>query len=72
VSYSKTIYFIDKGEELGTAVELGEAPGEWFIKGKTREIDWIKIAFVPTARDKLQTALNDGLGDIAAASPRTG
>jgi hypothetical protein len=28
VPYSKTIYFIDKGEELGTAVELGEALSE--------------------------------------------
>jgi hypothetical protein len=29
VPYNKTIYFIDKGEEFGTAVELGEALGEW-------------------------------------------
>jgi len=68
VPYSKTIYFIDKGEELGTAVELGEALSEWLNKGKTKEIDRIRIGFVPMPRDKLLTALNDGLGDIAAGN----
>jgi hypothetical protein len=62
VPYSKTIYFIDKGEELGTAVELGEALSEWFNKGKTKEIDRIRFAFVPTPREKLLAALDDGLG----------
>jgi membrane-bound lytic murein transglycosylase MltF len=68
VPNSKTIYFIDKGEELGTAVELGEALSEWFNKGKTKEIDRIRVAFVPTPREKLLAALNDGLGDIAAGN----
>ena len=68
VPYSKTIYFIDKGEELGTAVELGEALSEWLNKGKAKEIDRIRIGFVPTPRDKLLTALNDGLGDVAAGN----
>ncbi len=68
VPYSKTIYFIDKGEELGTAVELGEALSEWFNKGKTKEIDRIRFAFVPTPREKLLAALDDGLGDIAAGN----
>ena len=68
VPYSKTIYFIDKGEQFGTAVELGEALGEWLNKGKKAEIARIRIAFVPTPRDKLLTALNGGLGDIAAGN----
>jgi membrane-bound lytic murein transglycosylase MltF len=68
VPYSKTIYFIDKGEELGTAVELGEALSERLNKGKTKEIDRIRIGFVPTPRDKLLDALNAGLGDIAAGN----
>ena len=68
VPYSKTIYFIDKGEELGTAVELGEALSERLNKGKTKEIDRIRVAFVPTPRDKLLSALNDGQGDIAAGN----
>jgi membrane-bound lytic murein transglycosylase MltF len=68
VPYSKTIFFIDKGEQLGTAVELGEELGAWLNKGKKKEIDRIRIGFVPTPRDKLLTALNEGLGDIAAGN----
>jgi membrane-bound lytic murein transglycosylase MltF len=68
VPYSKTIYFTDKGEQFGTAVELGEALGEWLNKGKKNEIEKIRIAFVPTPRDKLLSGLNEGLGDIAAGN----
>lgn len=68
VPYSKTIYFIDKGEEFGTAGELGEALSAWLNKGKTKEIDRIRVGFVPTPRDKLLSGLNDGLGDIAAGN----
>jgi membrane-bound lytic murein transglycosylase MltF len=68
VPYSKTIYFIDKGEQFGTAVELGEELGEWLNKGKKNEIEKIRIAFVPTPRDKLLSGLNEGVGDIAAGN----
>jgi membrane-bound lytic murein transglycosylase MltF len=68
VPYSKTIYFIDKGEQLGVAVEAGEALGEWLNKGKKKETDRIRIEFIPTPRDKLLSALNNGLGDIVAGN----
>jgi membrane-bound lytic murein transglycosylase MltF len=68
VPYSKTIYFIDKGEQLGTAVELGEELGAWLNTGKKNEIEKVRIVYVPTPRDKLLTALNDGLGDIAGGN----
>jgi membrane-bound lytic murein transglycosylase MltF len=68
VPYSKTIFFIDKGEQLGVAVEAGEALGEWLNKGKKKEIDRIRIEFIPTPRDKLLSALNNGLGDIVAGN----
>lgn len=68
VPYSKTIYFIDKGEEIGTAVELGEALSKWLNKGNTKEIHRIRVGFVPAPRDKLLTMLNEGAGDIVAAN----
>jgi membrane-bound lytic murein transglycosylase MltF len=37
-------------------------------QGKTREIDRIRSGFVPTQREKLLSALDDGLGDIAAGN----
>lgn len=68
VPYSKTIYFLDKGEQFGTAFEGGEELGDWLNSGKKAEIEKIRIAFVPTPREKLLAALNDGLGDIVAAN----
>lgn len=68
VPYSKTIFFLDKGEQLGTAVEAGEALGKWLNEGKKKELNRIRIVFIPTPRDKLFSALNAGLGDIAAGN----
>jgi len=68
VPYSKTIFFIDKGEQLGTAAEWGDEFDKWLNKGIKSELERIRIAFVPTPREKLLTALNDGRGDIVAAN----
>jgi hypothetical protein len=45
VPYSKTIYFIDKGRELGTAVELGQAFEDWLNKRlkKAKAIERIRV-----------------------------
>ena len=68
VPYSKTIYFLDKGRQYGTAVGLGEALEAWLNKGKTKQIEKISVAFVPTARENLFKDLNEGRGDIVAAN----
>ncbi len=68
VPYSKTIYFIDKGRQFGTAVELGQALEKWLNAGKKNEIERIRIAFVAKPRDQLLPALEQGLGDIAAGN----
>ncbi|KQV14178.1 transglycosylase [Rhizobium sp. Root1203] len=68
VPYSKTIYFIDMGRQFGTAVEFGTALEAELNKDKKKEIDRIRIAFVPTSRDRLIPALNEGLGDIVMAN----
>ena len=41
VPFSKTIYFIDRGEQLGTAVETGNALADELNKGRKKEIDKI-------------------------------
>ncbi|WP_256378652.1 transporter substrate-binding domain-containing protein [Nordella sp. HKS 07] len=66
VPYNKTIYFIDKGEEFGTAVDLGRAFEKALNQGKKSAVEQIRVAFVPVPRDRLLPALAQGLGDIAA------
>ncbi|MGE3872930.1 MAG: transporter substrate-binding domain-containing protein [Parvibaculaceae bacterium] len=68
VPYSKTVYFIDKGEQLGTAVERGRAFEEQLNQGKLAADEQVVVAYVPLPRDQLIPALNQGLGDIVAAS----
>jgi membrane-bound lytic murein transglycosylase MltF len=68
VPYSKTIFFIDKGEQLGTSAEWGSEFDAWLNKHKKSELEHINIVFVPTPRDELLTALNEGHGDVVAAN----
>lgn len=68
VPFSKTIYFIDKGAQYGTAVEFGTEFQKVLNAGKKKEIEKIRVAFVPVARDELLAALNDGRGDIVMAN----
>jgi len=68
VPYSKTIFFIDKGEHLGTAAEWGEELDKWLNKGKKSQLERIQVAFVPTPRGELLTALNEGRGDVVLAN----
>lgn len=68
VPYSKTIYFIDKGAELGVAAEAGRALEAWLNKKYQTKALKIRVVFVPTARDKLLPALVEGRGDIVAAN----
>lgn len=68
VPYSKTIYFLDKGRQYGTAVEFGTALEAELNKGVKKEIERIRVAFIPTPRDRLIPDLNEGLGDIVMAN----
>ncbi|WP_199227078.1 lytic transglycosylase F [Aminobacter sp. AP02] len=68
VPFSKTIYFVDRGKQLGTAVEFGRALEEVLNKGKKREVDKIRVGFVPLPRARLLPALVDGTGDIVMAN----
>lgn len=68
VPFSKTIYFIDKGAQYGTAVDFGTEFQKVLNAGKKKEIEKIRIAFVPVERDKLLAALKEGRGDIVMAN----
>jgi len=68
VPYSKTMFFLDKGKQYGTVVEVGRAFEKMLNKDKKRAIEQVNVVLVPTARERLFTALNEGLGDIVAAS----
>ena len=68
VPYSKTIYFLDKGAERGVAAEIGREFEAWLNKKYNMKSLKIRIAFVPTARDKLLPDLVAGHGDIVAAN----
>src|SRR5205823_6307561 len=68
VPYSKTIFFIDQGYELGTAADLGRAFGAWLNEKYRTGALKIEIAFIPTRWNKLLPALVEGRGDIVAGS----
>jgi membrane-bound lytic murein transglycosylase MltF len=68
VPYSKTIYFIDKGEQFGTAFEFGREFDKWLNQGKKKQTQHIVVAFIPTSRARLFEDLNAGRGDMVAAN----
>src|SRR5262249_47827414 len=68
VPFSKTIYFLDKGAERGTAAEFGQQFGVCINKKYKTKALKIIIAFVPVDRTRLLSDLDEGLSDIAAGS----
>ncbi len=67
-TYSKTHYFIDKGQQRGITYdafkELEEVLNKKHKTGNLR----VNVVFVPVSRDELGPALVDGRGDVAFAS----
>lgn len=68
VPYSKTLFFVDRGQQLGVEAVLGGQFDDW-LKTKYRfGAQRINVWFVPVPRDELLSALNEGRGDIAAGN----
>ena len=65
---SKTYFFLNKGEALGLAAEIGHEFEKWINKRHAKGPFDIKVVFVPTRRDHIFQELKDGKGDIAAAN----
>ena len=68
VTYSKTFYFLDRGQQRGITYDLLEE-FEKFVnqkfKAKTLKIN---VVYIPVRRDELIPGLEKGLGDIAVAN----
>ncbi|KUL96637.1 transglycosylase [Bosea sp. WAO] len=68
VPYSKTLFFVDRGRQLGVIAELGQRFQSWInARHKTRALS-ITVAFVPVPRGDFERALNEGRGDIVAGN----
>ena len=65
---SKTFFFLNKGDTLGLTAETGQEFEKWINKPHAQQPFDIKVAFVPTRRDRIFQDLIDGKGDIAAAN----
>jgi membrane-bound lytic murein transglycosylase MltF len=68
VPYSRTFYFIDRGQEMGIVHDFGVAFAEWLnqkYKPTIKSLP-IRVSFIPVTRDRLIPELVRGLGDIAA------
>ncbi len=71
---SKTIYFVDRGVERGTAVDFGRLLENDLNKKLAAEIKLkhkylkVRVVFIPVRRDQLLTGLAAGKGDAAAGN----
>jgi len=63
VPYSKTLFFVDRGRQMGVAAEFGRALEEWISARYKFKTLRFHVTFLPTARDRLLQALNEGRGD---------
>jgi membrane-bound lytic murein transglycosylase MltF len=68
VPYSRTLYFVDRGRQMGIEYDLGMALEKALnAKYKVKNFNF-HVVFIPVARDELLSGLINGLGDIAAGA----
>ncbi len=67
VPHSRTLFFIDRGRELGVEYDYGKAFEDRVNAGR-KAADLVQVAFLPVPRDQLLAWLVEGKGDIAAAA----
>jgi len=70
VPYSKTLYYVEKGEERGLTAELARDFGKYLNQKHAKELGGrpITITLIPTTRDKLLSDLDAGKGDISGGN----
>jgi membrane-bound lytic murein transglycosylase MltF len=68
VPYSKTFFFFDGPEPRGLTHDWLRAFEKSLNKGRSKKALRLRIAFIPTPRDKLLPDLVAGKGDIAAGN----
>jgi membrane-bound lytic murein transglycosylase MltF len=68
VPYSKTLFFVDRGRQMGVVAEFGRALETSInAKYKSRTLRF-HVDLLPTARDRLIESLENGYGDAIAAN----
>ena len=66
--YSKTMYFVDKGQPRGIIADVATKLEEFInTRQKTTVATKIHVVVVPTSRDALADSLLQGRGDVVAA-----
>lgn len=70
VHWSKTDYFIDKGQQHGIAWEMSRDFEKFINKELHKQKTPISVVMVPVSRDKLVTFLEQGRGDISFSGMR--
>jgi membrane-bound lytic murein transglycosylase MltF len=68
--YSRSLYFNDKGQEMGISAETIREFERWINKKYAKKLAKrpLTVLIIPTTRDKLLPEVVQGLGDIAAAN----
>jgi membrane-bound lytic murein transglycosylase MltF len=67
VTFSKTNYFLDKGEQRGATYDGGRLFEEFLNKRLQSKNIRVQLLYLPVSRDRIFQALAEGRGDIAAA-----
>ena len=68
VPHSRTLFFQDKGTVRGVSAEVALDFEAWLNKRYGKKPYKIEVALIPTPRDRLLAALQQGKGDIVAAN----
>jgi membrane-bound lytic murein transglycosylase MltF len=70
VPYSRSLYFNDKGREMGISAETIRDFERWINKKYAKKLGKrpLTVAILPTTRDKLLPDVSQGLGDIAVGN----
>lgn len=64
--YDQILYFMDRGRQMGITYEMGTAFDEYLNKKYKSKSLRMRVAFIPTPRDRLLPDLIAGRGDIVA------
>jgi membrane-bound lytic murein transglycosylase MltF len=65
VVYSKTFYFVDKGQQRGITYDMGMELEKFLNAALRDDTRPMRVVFIPVSRENLLPALAAGVGDIA-------
>ena len=68
VPYSRTLFFNDRGNQMGLTAEIIREFEQWLKKKYPKRSRPITVLAIPTTRDKLLTKLRNGYAEIAAGN----